>query len=68
MSDTVYNEWFGEVTPALNRALKRYNVSPADYQDLERLCGEGNHDAILAKIKEHVDPEWGIYRAPWPLG
>lgn len=32
---TVYNEWYGEIPVALNRAIKKYNVSPSDFQDME---------------------------------
>lgn len=47
-----YNEWYGELTVALNRALKRYNVSPCDYDMLCDEFGRGNHDAILKAVKE----------------
>lgn len=64
MAAMTYNEWYGEVTVALNRALKRYNVSPSDYQMLEHDFGRGNYDAILAAIRQR-SPE-GYYQAPWP--
>jgi len=60
MAAMTYNEWYGEVTVALNRALKRYNVSPYDYQELEHEFGEGNYDAILAAVKQRSTD--GYYR------
>lgn len=62
MAAMVYNEWFGEVTVALNRALKKNNVSPMDYRFLTDEFGEGNHDAILRAIKERSTS--GTYREP----
>jgi hypothetical protein len=60
----VYNEWYGEVTVALNRTLKRHNVSPADYRMLEDEFGEGSHGAILRAVKERSTG--GMCQRPWP--
>lgn len=46
----VFNEYFGEIPVSLNRAIKKYNVSPADYWELEDYFGE-NFGEILAAIK-----------------
>lgn len=36
----VFNEWYGEIPVSLNRMLKKYNVSPADFQTLESYFGD----------------------------
>jgi len=64
MAQMVYNEWYGEVTVALNRALKKFNVSPMDYDMLCDEFGRPNHDTILRAIKERSTT--GMYLLPMP--
>ena len=64
MATMTYHESYGDLTVSLNRALKRYNVSPMDYQMLEDEFGEGNYDTILAAVKQRS--EGGMYQMPWP--
>lgn len=65
MAKMVYDEWYGELTYALRTAIRKFNVSPADYSSLEAEFGQGNFDIILSAIKERSVEE-GIYRGPWP--
>ena len=46
-----FDEYYGELPKSTLRMIKRYNVSPADYTDLEYACGEGNFAAIEAAIQ-----------------
>lgn len=48
---TVFNEWYGEIPVALNRAIKKYNVSPSDFQTLEHYGL--SHNEMLDAIKRH---------------
>ena len=50
MAIMVYNEWYGEIPRKLNGMLKRYNVSPSDFQtmEVEGLSHDEMVDAILA--------------------
>jgi len=65
MAKMVYDEWYGELTFAQRAAYRKYNVTPANHQDLVRKFGEGAHAEITAYVKAHVDD--GMYRAPWPF-
>lgn len=60
----VFNEWYGEIPFTLNRTIKKYNVSPADYDNLRDQFGS-DFTAIEAFIKENS--ESGMYQEPWPL-
>jgi len=60
MPKMVYDEWYGELTYALRAAIRKFNVSPSDYRDLEDRCGVGNYDGILSRIR--VNSEGGYYR------
>ena len=45
----VFDEWYGELPAKLLRLVKKHNVSPADYQDLEDLC-ENDFDLMAKAI------------------
>lgn len=45
-----FHESYGDLTVSLLRAIKRYNVSPSDYQSLESQYGE-DYDTIEREIK-----------------
>lgn len=62
MAKMVYNEWYGEITVAEQRAIKKFNVSPVDHQMLCDEFGEANHDTITQAIKSRS--ENGMYRLP----
>jgi len=64
MAKMVYDEWYGELTFALRLVIKKRNVSPADYTDLQDEFGSDNYDAMKKAIVERS--EGGMYRAPWP--
>lgn len=49
----MFHESYGEVTPSLMRAIKKYNVSPSDYSDLEDVYGN-DLVAIEKAIKHYV--------------
>lgn len=51
MAKMVYNEWYGEIPFTLNRAIKKYNVSPSDYDMLVNDFGK-DFAVIEAKVKE----------------
>ena len=67
-----FHEFYGEVTPSLLRTIKRFNVSPMDFQELvdhsEGLFHTklGQLNAIERTIKSNVG-NGRVYRAPWPL-
>lgn len=44
-----YHESYGELSTAVYNAIKKYNVSPADYMELEHL----SQDEILSTILEN---------------
>ena len=60
MAKMVYDEWYGELTFALRAAIRKHNVSPSDYRELEDEFGEGNYDDILAAVKQRSTD--GMYR------
>ena len=68
MAKTVYDEWYGELLVEQRAAYRKYNVSPADHDDLvERY--DGNRDKITAAVVA-LSAE-GMYRPPfgghpWP--
>lgn len=47
----VYDEMYGELSFAERAAIRKYNVSPSDYWDLEEVIGKGKHGEITAAIK-----------------
>lgn len=59
---TVFDEWYGEVSQAQRAAYRKYNVSPADHDNLVAEFGLWGHAAIIAAVKERS--ESGMYRAP----
>jgi hypothetical protein len=61
MAKMVYDEYYGDLTFALRTAIRKYNVSPSDYSDLEAEFGEGNFTDIQAAIKERSKID-GTYR------
>lgn len=69
MTELMLNENYGEITPSLNRTLKRYNVPPAFFWELEDMY-EANgrsvdHAQMERFIKAHSKDK--NYQAPWPL-
>lgn len=59
----VFDEWYGELSYAQRAAYRKYNVSPADHDDLVR--GFGNdHKAISDFVKESSSQ--GYFQ--WPEG
>ena len=64
MTETVYHESYGTLTPALLRAIKKNNVSPMDYDMLVAEFGE-HYDVIRDVIL--LRSETGMYREP-PVG
>lgn len=59
-----YDEWYGELSVAEHRAIKKFNVSPLDHQMLCDEFGRENHAAITAAIKERS--AGGMYVASNP--
>jgi len=51
-----FNEYVGRsISLSLSRAMRQYNVSPADFRDLEEVYGENDvaiEDAILRNSPE----------------
>jgi len=62
MAKMVYDEWFGELTFAERSAIRKFNVSPFDHEQLCSEFGRENHAAITAAIKERSTS--GMYREP----
>lgn len=60
MAKMVYDEYYGDLTFALRAAIRKYNVSPSDYQGLTDEFGEGNYAEIQDAIKER-SKKHGIY-------
>lgn len=60
MAKMVYDENYGDLTFALRTAIRKFNVSPADYDDLVSEFGEGNYAEIQDAIKER-SRKHGIY-------
>jgi hypothetical protein len=60
MAKMVYDEWYGELTFSLRAVIRKNNVSPYDYTELEHEFGEGNYSAIQAAIVERSTS--GMYR------
>jgi hypothetical protein len=56
----VYDEWYGELSVAERKAIKKYNVSPSDHQMLSDEFGDCNHEAITKAIIERSSS--GMYR------
>lgn len=54
LTDLIYDEWYGEITVAQNRAYKKHNVSPSDHDDLVEIFGSDQHAEITAAV---VDPK-----------
>ena len=60
----VYQEQFGDVTPAQLLAYRKYNVAPIDHQMLVDEFGEQNWDTITLVVKTRSGD--GYYRHPLP--
>ena len=60
MAKMVYDENYGDLTFALRAAIRKFNVSPADYDDLVYEFGEGNYAEIQDAIRER-SRKHGIY-------
>lgn len=65
----VMNEWYGEIPVTLNRTLKKYNVPPASFSELEDVYELNDREIDLAQIERFIKKhsESGMYQAPWPL-
>lgn len=67
---TVFNEFYGEISVDLNRAIKKHNVTPAQYDTIEAVLEdyimsfEEQQRVIVNHIKAHSDT---MYQEPWPL-
>lgn len=55
MAEVIYNEWYGPLTRPLLAAIRKYNVSPSDYQDLENVYGN-DYAGMTKAIKQYVYP------------
>lgn len=53
MAVLVFDEMYGELTFALRAAIRRYNVSPSDYDSLCDELGAENFDEKKRVIIEH---------------
>lgn len=53
MPDTIFHESFGDVTRPLLAKIRKYNVSPADFYELEREYGS-DLDAISNAISTYT--------------
>lgn len=53
MAAMIGTDYFGTIPVALHRAIKKYNVSPSDYDDLSQRLGRENHTEILKNIKAY---------------
>lgn len=58
---TVFNEWYGEISVAQQRAYKKFNVSPSDHDDLVSVFGESSHAAITNAVKTYLDPSGTMF-------
>lgn len=61
----IQNEWYGELPASLFRLVKRYNVSPSDYVDLEYFCNEDFDrmaKAIVACSRDGYFSSYELYR------
>lgn len=47
----LFDESYGDLTRPLLAAIRKYNVSPSDYRDLEVAYGEGHYSAIHNAIQ-----------------
>lgn len=54
MAKTISHEYYGEITRPLLAKIRKYNVSPSDYYDLERTFGEGNLSDISDAIERYT--------------
>lgn len=61
----IYDEWYGRLSYAQRAAYRKYNVSPADHDDLVDEFGRDNHQAITEAVKRR-SPD-GMYRPAWAL-
>ena len=53
MAKMVYDESYGDLTFALRAAIRKYNVSPSDYWDLQDQFGEASYAEMTAAIKKY---------------
>ncbi len=61
----VYDEWYGELSVAERKAIKKYNVSPSDHQMLSDEFGDCNHEAITKAIIERSSSGYYQMELPW---
>lgn len=61
----VYDEWYGVLAYAQRAAYRKFNVSPADHDDLVDEFGPHAHAEITAAVKRRS--ENGYYQGPAPL-
>ena len=63
-SPTIQTDDYGDVTVSIYRFMKRMNVSPSDYRDIEEAFG--TDWAGMKKFIQSKSPK-GYYLAPWPF-
>lgn len=61
MVKMAYDEWYGHVPHTLLLTIKRHNVSPADFIDLQDALGRTDWPRIEACIKELTALNDGFY-------
>lgn len=59
----VYNEWYGELSYAQRAAYRKYNITPAEHNDLVREFGANAHASITKAVKDRIG-DHGMYVAP----
>lgn len=52
MSKMTFDEWYGDITVAQQRAYKKHNVSPSDHDELVRFFGASDHAAITKAVND----------------
>ena len=50
----VFNENYGEITASLNKTLRRYNVPPASFWELEDMYEEAGVKVDLDQIERFI--------------
>jgi len=59
----VYDESYGELSVDERKAIKKFNVSPSEHQDLCDDFGENNHSVITETILQRSST--GMYQVKW---
>ena len=69
-AEMIVTDDYGTIAPRLFKTLKKFNVTPAEFSDIEdiyELIAETpiDHDQVVRWVTRHSHS--GSYRAPWPL-